>query len=206
MARTLAKLAFAPSGRIVYRANGHVVRAKTFSTKTDSRGVIRVYKDGRLYGVIGKPTKTQSEKISKLDRNRVRRAERKAVKDVVSASNPTSLSEAGGWRNSELEKEIYAHYPKGQEPVFLTRAQKEGMNLGAALSNAVKDGRLTVDEANEMWDRWEEAQSDIDRSKIWEEVHSKFEEEGYKYLEEGRSLVVDVLGIRDDAINTRLYR
>lgn len=60
------KLALSPSGEIVNRSTGRLVRAKGLTVRSN-----RVYdKNGRLYGYLGKQTKKEREKTEKLDTQR----------------------------------------------------------------------------------------------------------------------------------------
>lgn len=79
------KLALSPSGDIVHRATGVLVRSKT---PLEIRGN-RVYKNGRLYGYLGKQTKFQAKLTKALDERRQKRRLRKLKKQGIVPSVKT---------------------------------------------------------------------------------------------------------------------
>lgn len=79
------KLALSPSGDIVYRATGRLLRSKTPLTIEGNR----VKKNGRLIGYLGKQTKTQSKLTKLLDERRQKRRQRELRKKGIIPSVKT---------------------------------------------------------------------------------------------------------------------
>lgn len=79
------KLALSPSGDIINRLTGTLDRSKT---PLEIRGN-RVYKNGRLYGYLGKQTKTQQKLSKALDERRQKRRLRKLKKQGIVPSVKT---------------------------------------------------------------------------------------------------------------------
>lgn len=192
-------LTIASDGRIVYRESGRVVTAKNLEVRTWANGQQAVYRNGRLYGRIGKPTKTQQQRIDKLANTRQKRkrtAENKAYRQAIDESSKTGYeAQPNGWQNARLYKEMHDVYPSvfydenGKYlyhrpiPELLTRDEKGNMNFGSYLQHEVEEGRLTIEEANDLWEEYTTSDRDR-RNEMWKEAHDRDEEKGYKYLSE----------------------
>lgn len=79
------KLALSPSGDIINRLTGTLDRSKTPLEIRENR----VYKNGRLYGYLGKQTKTQAKISKALDERRQKRRLRKLKKQGIVPSVKT---------------------------------------------------------------------------------------------------------------------
>ena len=79
------KLALSPSGDIVYRVTGRLLRSKTPLTIEGNR----VKKNGRLIGYLGKQTKTQTKLTKALDDRRQKRKARQLKKQGIKPSVKT---------------------------------------------------------------------------------------------------------------------
>lgn len=79
------KLALSPSGDIINRLTGTLDRSKK---PLEIRGN-RVYKEGRLYGYLGKQTKLQQKLSALLDKRRQKRRERALRKQGIIPSTTT---------------------------------------------------------------------------------------------------------------------
>lgn len=94
------KLALSPSGDIINRLTGTLDRSKT---PLEIRGN-RVYKNGRLYGYLGKQTKTQQKLSALLDKRRQKRKARKLKKQGIIPSiktEPVKVTEKPNKKSSK---------------------------------------------------------------------------------------------------------
>lgn len=193
----LRQLAIASDGRIVYRSTGKVVQASNLEIRTWQNGQQAVYRNGRLWGRLGKPTATQQRRIDKLAttrQKRARTAEDKAYRQAIEDASLTGYEEQpNGWQNARIYKEMQDTYPSvfydengnylyhRPIPEVLTRDQKGNVNYGSYLQNEVENGRMTIEEANEKWDEYTNADRQR-KNEMWKEAHARDEEKGYKYL------------------------
>lgn len=79
------KFALSPSGEIINRATGTLSRVKNLTVEGN-----RVYKNGRLYGYLGKQTKTQQKLSAELDKRRQKRREKARIKEIKRQVNDTT--------------------------------------------------------------------------------------------------------------------
>lgn len=157
MARML-KLAVAPSGTLVYRSTGKAYQG----TATVKNG--RVYgKTGRLIGYIGKPTKTQSAEISRLDKRRVA-ARRRTKLDSLLQNLETRYQGTGA----------------GTFGIY-TRRQLTEINFGHFLNEAVKAGKMSRKEARNRLEKYMAAETSEERTAEWDDLKNRFKEMGFPY-------------------------
>lgn len=175
------KLALSSFGDIVDRITGKLIRAKNLMIKSN-----RVYKldkksgSYRLFGYLGKQTKSQKSETERLAENRQKRkatAENKKLKEAAKAA------ELERQKSIEREKERSRLKPVSEIPSTeippLDRMTQEEMNILRALDNRVRDGKLMQSTADDIFDRWKAANTDKERNEIWKEVKKNDPERGY---------------------------
>lgn len=166
MARML-KLAIAPSGTLVYRSTGKAYQG----TATVKNG--RVYgKTGRMIGYIGKPTKTQSKEISRLDKRRVAERRRQKLNRKLET----------------LEYEYQAYGASSGKPGEVpptwgvyTRRRLTEINFGHFLSEVVKAGKMSQKEARDRLEKYLKTETSAERTAQWDELKGRFKEMGFPY-------------------------
>lgn len=204
------KFTFAPDGRLVYLNSGTVVRGRV--NIGSGRGDInmrgytvinkRVYYKGRLQGYVSKPNKKQSEVINKRAQTRRKRAEREAFNEFV--ENGGATYERGSWDAIKTAKrsmdsyrtEPYSFNVDGENFNF-SPSETGLMNFASVLDQAVELNIIDIEEANDLWDLYKDG-TEQQRSKLWDDINSRFDEIGYEidspplFGEVGRMLGIDV--------------
>ena len=186
------KFAFAPSGVLVYRANGKMYNGR-YTLRVGSNGVYTVYgNDGRKIGTVGKGTAKERRVIEEMDRrNRARRIKSHEKKletwgkaDIEKAKKSGALSDwlKAYMTTKDVPRDTWKKYT-------ITYAQQSKMNYAKILSDLVRKGAISEVDANEKWNKMSETSdfsNDVDddvRSKLWEELRDEYPEVFYKYKE-----------------------
>lgn len=194
MASKHPKLAVAPDGRIVDRRTGNVVRAQNLRLVNLPSGRAIVYRynkdgtQGRLYGYIGKPTAKQQAEINRKAQNRIKRKEaleRKQVRDAVKEASalPNKQTDNNGWLDYVAKRQRWKEDRASGRFNYPNVDEQESMNFATALNEAVDEGVMSIEDANERWEEFTNTPRGKDRSKLWDDLHDYFDEEGYKYIE-----------------------
>ena len=178
----MKKYALAPDGKLVYRDTGTVARGN-LSYKVAKNGQIRVYRNGKLDGYVGKPTKKVQAEINRKSAQRVKRAESKVrrefIGDIYDVSDlPTwedVLDQAREWRSNERE---------GTRPIKTPDAMIRRYNFAEMLDKAVKAGVITAEDANQRWYDFEQEMrtgSKASQYQQWDDIKQYFEDMGFVY-------------------------
>ena len=164
------KLALSPSGDIINRLTGTLDRSKT---PLEIRGN-RVYKKGRLYGYLGKQTKTQQKLSKALDERRQKRKARKLKKQGIVTSVKT-------------------------EPVKVMEKPKKSSSKSVPNDEIVDEIIDEIEEINDVVQPVEQPTEDIDQYEIElsEQQIKKIEEELFPDLprpisEESLLMITDI--------------
>nr|DAR01780.1 MAG TPA: Protein of unknown function (DUF2680) [Caudoviricetes sp.] len=182
------KLAIAPDGAIVFRATGRVVQGLT--TQKDNR----VYRDGRLYGYIGKPTKAQQSKIDKVAQSPARKhrakvqAEVKRIRregvEIADLPVNKSTKEIKAWLSATTltgEAVRFLHRYGNRGEVEVSKLTQSRLNYAAVINKAVKSGKMTAQQGDAMIKGMYDAKSNEDRLRLWKETAEFFDKVGFKY-------------------------
>lgn len=182
------KLAIAPDGAIVYRNTGRVVQGLT--EQRDSR----VYRNGRLYGYIGKPTKAQQAKIAKVAQNPARKhrakvqAEVKRIRregvEIQELPVNKSTKEIKAWLSAttltgEAVRFLYRYGNRGE--VEVSKLTQSRLNYASVINKAVKSGKMTAQQGDALIKNMYDAKSNEDRLRLWKETAEFFDKVGFKY-------------------------
>lgn len=191
------KFAIAESGVLVYRSNGKMYRG-VYTTRTASNGNITVYgSDGRKIGTVGKPTKKEQKKIDELDKRNFKKRTKVSPKKASDKAkldwmfverNPT-------FKNYAIAQESTALVPRKSWKAFqISYTEQSKMNYAKALSEAVKDGKLTVKKADILFRQYariadelkgaKDKERDNKLGKMWHSLNKYFDEIGFKYTVE----------------------
>lgn len=164
------KLALSPSGDVINRLTGTLDRSKT---PLEIRGN-RVYKNGRLYGYLGKQTKTQQNLSKALDERRQKRKLRKLKKQGIIPSVKT-------------------------EPVKVTEKPKKSSSKSVPNDEIVDEIIDEIEEINDVVQPVEQPTDEIDQYEIElsEQQIKKIEEELFPDLprplsEESLLMITDI--------------
>ena len=164
------KLALSPSGDIINRLTGTLDRSKT---PLEIRGN-RVYKKGRLYGYLGKQTKTQQNLSKALDDRRQKRKARKLKKQGIIPSVKT-------------------------EPIQVTEKPKKKLTKAPSNDEIVDEIIDEIEEINNVVQPVEQPTDEIDQYEIElsEQQIKKIEEELFPDLprpisEESLLMITDI--------------
>lgn len=164
------KLALSPSGDIINRLTGTLDRSRT---PLEIRGN-RVYKKGRLYGYLGKQTKTQQKLSKALDERRQKRRLRKLKKQGIVPSVKT-------------------------EPVKVTEKPKKSSSKSVPNDEIVDEIIDEIEEINDVIQPVEQPTDEIDQYEIElsEQQIKKIEEELFPELprplsEESLLMITDI--------------
>lgn len=188
-----AKLAIAPDGSIVNRDTGAKSRAKNL-TVIDNR----VYKAGRLYGYITKNlTNKQIEQITKTSQAREKRQSRAMYKKMYHARalvEPTGDFTVDASIGSAVAQ-IYTKQGRGWMDV--SKMDQSVLNYANTLKAGIKEGKLTKEQADALYEKYMKAQNNDERRKIWNSTACLFEKYGVKYKIEkprikGEDDIVDI--------------
>ncbi len=182
------KLAIAPDGAIVFRATGRVVQGLTVQKDN------RVYRNGRLYGYIGKPTKAQQAKIDKVAQSPARKhrakvqAEVKRIRreGVEIADLPTNKStkEIKAWLSATTltgEAVRFLHRYGNRGEVEVSKLTQSRLNYAAVINKAVKSGKMTAQQGDALIKAMYDAKSNDDRLRLWKETAEFFDKLDFKY-------------------------
>ena len=182
------KLAIAPDGAIVFRATGRVVQGLT--EQRDNR----VYRNGRLYGYIGKPTKAQQAKIDKVAQNPARKHRAKVQEEVKRirregveiADLPVNKStkEIKAWLSATTltgEAVRFLHRYGNRGEVEVSKLTQSRLNYAAVINKAVKSGKMTAQQGDALIKGMYDAKSNEDRLRLWKETAEFFDKVGFKY-------------------------
>lgn len=182
------KLAIAPDGAIVFRATGRVVQGLT--TQKDNR----VYRNGRLYGYIGKPTKAQQAKIDKVAENPARKhrakvqAEVKRIRregvEIADLPVNKSTKEIKAWLSATTltgEAVRFLHRYGNRGEVEVSKLTQSRLNYAAVINKAVKSGKMTAQQGDALIKGMYDAKSNEDRLRLWKETAEFFDKVGFKY-------------------------
>ena len=181
-------LAIAPDGAIVFRATGRVVQGLT-----EQRGN-RVYRNGRLYGYIGKPTKAQQAKIDKVAENPARKhrakvqAEVKRIRregvEIQELPVNKSTSEIKAWLSATTltgEAVRFLHRYGNRGEVEVSKLTQSRLNYASVISKAVKSGKMTAQQGDALIKGMYDAKSNEDRLRLWKETAHLFDKLDFKY-------------------------
>lgn len=182
------KLAIAPDGAIVFRATGRVVQGLT--TQKDNR----VYRNGRLYGYIGKPTKAQQAKIDKVAQSPARKhrakvqAEVKRIRregvEIADLPVNKSTKEIKAWLSATTltgEAVRFLHRYGNRGEVEVSKLTQSRLNYAAVINKAVKSGKMTAQQGDALIKGMYDAKSNEDRLRLWKETAEFFDKVGFKY-------------------------
>lgn len=182
------KLAIAPDGAIVFRATGRVVQGLT--EQRDNR----VYRNGRLYGYIGKPTKAQQAKIDKVAENPARKhrakvqAEVKRIRregvEIQELPVNKSTKEIKAWLSATTltgEAVRFLHRYGNRGEVEVSKLTQSRLNYAAVINKAVKSGKMTAQQGDALIKGMYNAKSNEDRLRLWKETGEFFDKVGFKY-------------------------
>lgn len=182
------KLAIAPDGAIVFRATGRVVQGLT--EQRDNR----VYRNGRLYGYIGKPTKAQQAKIDKVAQNSARKHRAKVQEEVKRirregveiADLPVNKStkEIKAWLSATTltgEAVRFLHKYGNRGEVEVSKLTQSRLNYAAVINKAVKSGKMTAQQGDALIKGMYDAKTNEDRLRLWKETADLFDKLDFKY-------------------------
>lgn len=182
------KLAIAPDGAIVFRATGRVVQGITIQKDN------RVYRNGRLYGYIGKPTKAQQAKIDKVAQNPARKhrakvqAEVKRIRregvEIQDLPTNKSTKEIKAWFSATTltgEAVRFLHRYGNRGEVEVSKITQSRLNYASVISKAVKSGKMTAQQGDAVIKTMYDAKSDEDRLRLWKETADLFDKMDFKY-------------------------
>ena len=183
------KLAIAPDGAIVFRATGKIATGN-LSVKDK-----RVYKNGRLYGYIGKPSKAQLTKIEKVAQSPTRKHRAKVVDevkrirkegieipelpDVKTSANIRKWLSAVSLTGDAVK---YLHNQVGiRGEVEISKVTQSRLNYAKVIKKAIDSGKLSAVEGDKMIEAMYKAEDHITRIRLWNETAELFEQLGFKY-------------------------
>ena len=182
------KLAIAPDGAIVFRATGRVVQGLTIQKDN------RVYRNGRLYGYIGKPTKAQQAKIDKVVQSPARKhrakvqAEIKRIRregvEIADLPVNKSTKEIKAWLNATTltgEAVRFLHRYGNRGEVEVSKLTQSRLNYAAVINKAVKSGKMTAQQGDALIKVMYNAKTNEDRLRLWKETADSFDKLGFKY-------------------------
>ena len=182
----MKKYALAPDGKLVYRDTGTVARGN-LSYKVAKNGQIRVYRNGKLDGYVGKPNKKVQAEINRRSAQRVKRAERKAIK--YGSDYMDVLDDIPDWEDIlDQAREWRANEREGTRPIKTPDAMIRRYNFAEMLDKAVKQGILTKEDANNRWREFETEMrigSKATQKQQWDDIKQYFKDLGFDY-EEGK--------------------
>lgn len=208
MAR-MTQYAFAPDRALVYRKTGELVRGDvTYSTNRNMLSQTgytvvgnRVYYKGRLQGYAvetGKASKTQQKRINRTTKSRSKKPTSKATQQQTARDEFTAIEDAisyggvdltkrGAWDTVAMGKRAIGNFQTGINTyfedvhrVFLSYQETRQLNFASGLSQSVDNNVITVEEANNLWERYINSESDDERSALWDELNKKNDEMGYE--------------------------
>ena len=182
------KLAIAPDGAIVFRATGRVVQGLTIQKDN------RVYRNGRLYGYIGKPTKAQEAKIAKVAENPARKhrakvqAEVKRIRregvEIADLPVNKSTKEIKAWLSATTlmgEAVRFLHRYGNRGEVEVSKLTQSRLNYASVINKAVKSGKMTAQQGDALIKDMYDAKSNEDRLRLWKETADLFDKLDFKY-------------------------
>lgn len=183
------KLAIAPDGAIVFRATGKVAIGD-LKVKDN-----RVYKNGRLYGYLGKPTKTQQAKIEKVAKSPARKRRAKLQEEVKKIrvegvtivplpTDSTSKSVRQWLSKTRLTADALRYIRKtygDYGALEVSKVTQSRLNYAKVIGKAVNSGKLSVKDADSMLKQMYNATKNEDRLKLWKQTAELFDKLGYKY-------------------------
>lgn len=189
MAKKFQQLAIAPDGEIVFRSTGKIV------TKNVTLKGNRAYVDGRLYGYIGKPTKSQKEKIEKVASGATRKRRAK-IKDkaeeirrqgLVIAKPPTvkTAKSIRSYINAvalQAEAVRYIHKKYGDKGIIeISKIEQSELNYAMVLKKAMRAGKISPYQADILMRQMQSALDNDAKRKIWQATAKYFDKVAYKY-------------------------
>lgn len=185
------KFAIADSGVLVYRSTGKMFRGD-YSTRTSSNGIITVYNaNGRKIGTVGKPTKAERQRIDEIDkRNRKSRQKAYQRKIVKRGQIDWRLAEkTGTWKDYAIAQESTALIPrKSWKQYEISFTEQSIMNYARALSEGVRSGLMSDDEASQLFELYKADAKDRSKrdslGRFWNALNKRFDEIGFKYTVE----------------------
>ena len=185
------KFAIADSGVLVYRSNGKMYRG-TYTTRTASNGNITVYgSDGRKIGTVGKPTKKEQKKIDELDKRNFKARQKSYQKSITKRAKLDwhKAEKSGSWQDYVVAQESTALIPRKSWKAFeISYTEQSIMNYAKALSEAVRTGLMSKDEANKLFESYKADAKDRTKKdnlgRFWNALNKRFEEIGFKYTVE----------------------
>lgn len=182
------KLAIAPDGAIVFRATGRVVQGLTIQKDN------RVYRNGRLYGYIGKPTKAQQAKIDKVAQSPARKhrakvqAEVKRIRregvEIADLPVNKSTKEIKAWLSATTltgEAVRFLHRYGNRGEVEVSKLTQSRLNYASVINRAVKSGKMTAQQGDALIKGMYDAKSNKERLRLWKETAEFFDTLGFKY-------------------------
>lgn len=182
------KLAIAPDGAIVFRASGRVVQGLT--EQRDNR----VYRNGRLYGYIGKPTKAQQAKIDKVAENPARKhrakvqAEVKRIRregvEIQDLPVNKSTKEIKAWLSATTltgEAVRFLHRYGNRGEVEVSKLTQSRLNYASVINRVVKSGKMTAQQGDALIKGMYDAKTNEDRLRLWKETADFFDKLDFKY-------------------------
>ena len=182
------KLAIAPDGAIVFRATGRVVQGLTIQKDN------RVYRNGRLYGYIGKPTKAQQAKIDKVAQSPARKhrakvqAEIKRIRregvEIADLPVNKSTKEIKAWLSATTltgEAVRFLHRYGNRGEVEVSKLTQSRLNYASVINKAVKSGKMTAQQGDALIKDMYDAKSNEDRLRLWKETADFFDKLDFKY-------------------------
>lgn len=183
------KLAIAPDGAIVFRSTGKIASGN-LAVKDN-----RVYKNGRLYGYIGKPTKAQLTKIEKVAQSPTRKHRAKVIEEVKRirkegveiAPLPDVKTSANirKWLSATTltgEAVKYLHNTIGiRGEVEISKVTQSRLNYAQVINKAIKSGKLSAIEGDKMIKAMYDATDHKTRIDLWNATAQLFEQLGFKY-------------------------
>lgn len=191
-----AKLAIAPDGSIVSRDTGAITRVSGLSVVGN-----RVYRDGRLYGYTSaKLTAKQQAKIEKASVSREKKRASQAFKKMQTNRALPNLSGNFTVDASVGEglRKVYNKYGRGF--VDVSTINQATLNYANVLKAGIKDGTLTKEQADALYDKYLHSQNDDERRRLWNSTNAMFDKYGVKYKVdkpriEGEDDIVDIKDI-----------
>lgn len=182
------KLAIAPDGAIVFRATGRVVQGLTIQKDN------RVYRNGRLYGYIGKPTKAQQAKIEKVAQSPARKhrakvqAEIKRIRregvEIPDLPVNKSTKEIKAWLSATTltgEAVRFLHRYGNRGEVEVSKLTQSRLNYASVINKAVKSGKMTAQQGDALIKDMYDAKTNDDRLRLWKETAEFFDKLDFKY-------------------------
>lgn len=181
------KYAIDKNGDLVYRSNGNLARNATlYNPRTGQKGTT-VYSTvtNRKIGTVGKANAKEQKIIDKKAKRRAREREDRAYQNAIDYAGDFTNRE---WENMAIMKKANDMYRTDETHIFrasddenqtylITVENQRMQNFASTLNRMVDNGYMSVDDANDLWEKYQ--YGDIDeRSDLWRYLDGLADEYG----------------------------